>query len=143
MIPFRVHEGQASLLQLRSKHLNHFKRTDTDQYEGLTQMINIALMNWQIRAALNERIKELTCLYNIVQLSDQPDLSLDEILQGAVEFLPPAWQYPDVASARIIFDDKSFSLPGFKDSKYKQSDDIVVKGKTRGIVEINYSEEMP
>lgn len=143
LIPFRVHEGQAGLLQLRSKHLNHFKRTDADHYEGLTQMISIALMNWQIRAALNERIKELTCLYNIVQLSDQPDLSLDEILQGAVEFLPPAWQYPDVASARIIFDDKSFSLPGFKDSKHKQSDDIVVKGKTRGIVEVNYSEEMP
>jgi len=143
LIPFRVHEGQAGLLQLRSKHLNHFKRTDADHYEGLTQMISIALMNWQIRAALDERIKELTCLYNIVQLSDQPDLPLDEILQGAVEFLPPAWQYPDVAFAQIIFDDKSFSLPGFKDSKHKQSDDIVVKGKTRGIVEVNYSEEMP
>ncbi|MBN2124193.1 MAG: PAS domain-containing sensor histidine kinase [Deltaproteobacteria bacterium] len=106
-------------------------------------MISIALMNWQIRAALNERIKELTCLYQMGQLSDQPHLSLDEILQGAVGFLPPAWQYPDVASARIVFDDKTFALPGFMETQDKQSAPIVVKGTTRGIVEVVYTEQMP
>jgi two-component system NtrC family sensor kinase len=143
LVPFSVREGQAGLLQLRSAHVNHFKMMDADHYEGITQMISIALMNWQIRSALNERIKELTCLYNLVQLSDRPDLSLDEILQGAVEYLPPAWQYPDVASARIIFDDNTFSLPGFKEGKHRQTAGIVVRGKTRGTVEVDYSEEMP
>ena len=48
-------------------------------------------------AALAERIKELTCLYGIAQVAAQPGISLEEIIQGIVELLPPAWQYPETA----------------------------------------------
>lgn len=142
LIPFRRDGGKANLLQLKKMTPDHFKRTDADHYESISRMIGIALMNWQIHAALNERIKELTCLYNLMQLSDQPELKLNEILKGAVELLPPAWQYPEVASARIVFDDEVFALPGFENSKHKQSADILVKGKPRGIVEVGYTEVM-
>jgi len=38
--------------------------------------------------ALRERVKELTCLYAISQIAGQPDISLNEILQGIVDLLP-------------------------------------------------------
>ena len=44
-------------------------------------------------AALRERVKELTCLYSLAQLVERSGISVAEILQGAVELLPPAWQY--------------------------------------------------
>jgi hypothetical protein len=55
-------------------------------------------------AALRERVKELTCLYGIAQMAGNPDTSLEEVLRGIAELLPPAWQYPDISSARITID---------------------------------------
>ena len=46
---------------------------------------------------LNERVKELTCLLGISRLLDEEDLSLDELLQRAVDLVPPAMRYPDIA----------------------------------------------
>ena len=58
-------------------------------------------------AALRERVKELTCLYGIAQIAGQPGASLNEILQGIAELLPPAWQYPEITFAKITFDGES------------------------------------
>ncbi len=43
---------------------------------------------------LAERDKELNCLYAISNLVEKPDISLGEILQGIVDLIPPACQYP-------------------------------------------------
>ncbi len=51
-------------------------------------------LSYSSKAALTERVKELTCLYGIAPIARQPDISLEEIIQGIVELLPPAWQYP-------------------------------------------------
>jgi hypothetical protein len=57
---------------------------------------------------LDERVKELNCLYGISNLVDKPDISLEEILQGAVDLIPPSWQYPAITCSRIILESKEF-----------------------------------
>ena len=94
-------------------------------------------------AALRERVKELTCLYGIAQIAGQPGVSLDEILQGIVELLPPAWQYPEITSARITFDGASYTSPEPCDSPHKQTADIIINGVSRGTIEMIYSEQRP
>jgi two-component system NtrC family sensor kinase len=74
---------------------------------------------------------------------EHPQTSLDEVLRSVVEALPPAWQYPDIASARIIFDQRIFVAPNFKGSGYIQKADLMVQGKWRGSVEVKYSREKP
>jgi len=54
-------------------------------------------------------VKELTCLYGIAQLARQPDKPLEGILQGIVELLPGAWQYPESAAAQLTFRQKSYA----------------------------------
>jgi len=93
------------------------------------------------QAALIERVKELTCLYGIAQIAGQPDISLEEIIQGIVELLPPAWQYPEIAFARIILDGISYTTQGFRECRWKQTTEIVVDGVSRGVVELVYAEE--
>ena len=44
---------------------------------------------------LQERAKELNCLYRVDELLNQPELPLERILRGIVEILPPGWQYPN------------------------------------------------
>ncbi len=95
------------------------------------------------KAALIERVKELTCLYGIAQIAGQPDISLEEIIQGIVELLPPAWQYPEIAFARIILDGISYTTEGFRECRQKQTAEIIVGGVPRGVVELVYAEEKP
>jgi signal transduction histidine kinase len=95
------------------------------------------------KVALRERIKELTCLYDIAQIASQPDKSLEEIIQGIVELLPPAWQYPQIAFARIILDGTSYTTQGFRECQRKQTAEIIVGGVSRGVVELVYVEEKP
>lgn len=92
-------------------------------------------------AALAERVKELTCLYGIAQVAAQPGISLEEIIGGIVELLPPAWQYPETAFARIILDGLSYTTEGFGECGQKQTAEIIVDGMPRGVVEVVYLEE--
>ena len=86
-------------------------------------------------------MKELTCLYGIARLVAQPGISLEEVLQGIVELLPPPWLYPEIASSRIILDGHFYSTPDFQESPYRQAADIVVNEERRGSVEVVYREE--
>ena len=92
---------------------------------------------------LGKRIKELNCLYGISHLFEKPNISLEEILQGTVDIIPPAWQYPEITAARIILEDQSFETTNFKETRWKQTSDIIVRGNRIGTVEVYYLAEKP
>jgi signal transduction histidine kinase len=95
------------------------------------------------QAALVERVKELTCLHGIARAVGRYDADLSAILQEVVGLLPPAWQHPDVAYARIVLDGRTYPTPGFPEPHAVQSADIVVRGQKRGQVEVAYAEPRP
>jgi DNA-binding CsgD family transcriptional regulator len=97
----------------------------------------------RIEHALRERVKELRCLYGIAKLVERYEPSLESLLQGAVDLLPPSWQYPEVTCARIIFEEKHYKSSGFQETGYKQSADIILVGKKTGVVEVYYTKKMP
>jgi signal transduction histidine kinase len=90
------------------------------------------------RAKLRERVKELTCLYGIAQTASNPDLPFECKLTDIVRMLPPAWQYPGRACARISIDGQVFQSPGFRDGEHRQTAAICITGRNRGTVEIHY-----
>jgi len=91
--------------------------------------------------ALHERVKELSCLYCINQILETYGGSPHEVFRQIVELIPPAWQYPEVASARIVLDGRQYETPGFREGHQRQAADVILGGKSRGIVEVVYSEE--
>jgi len=91
--------------------------------------------------ALCERVKELSCLYQISRVSARSIGSPDEVFQGIVELIPPAWQYPEIASARITLDGKQYQTAGFKEAARRQASEVVVGGERRGVVEVVYAED--
>ena len=90
-----------------------------------------------------ERVKELNCLYEISRLIERPGFSLAEILQGIVELIPPAWQYPEITHARIIVEDQEFKTENFRETRWGLNSEINAYGKVIGSVGVYYSEEMP
>ena len=88
-------------------------------------------------------MKELTCLYGIARIVEQPALAIADVLQRIVGLLPSAWQYPDITAAAISFDGSRQANPGFRSDAQRQSASIVVRGESRGVVEVVYLEEKP
>jgi hypothetical protein len=95
----------------------------------------------QVSHSLGERIKELNCLYSISKLRERTDFSLEDILQAIVDLIPPAWQYPEITCARIIFDGYEFTTTNYKSSKWKLTRDIKVYSERVGTLEVCYLEE--
>lgn len=92
---------------------------------------------------LKERVKELNCLYSISNLVEKQDASLEEVLQGTVDVLPPAWQYPQVTCARIVLGDKTFMTGNFVETPWSQVQPILLRGKKAGFLQVCYLEEGP
>jgi len=89
---------------------------------------------------LGERVKELNCLYEMARLSQQPDVSLERLIQGTVDLIPPAWPFPDITCARIVLGGQDFATGDFKETPWKLDRDIVVRGKKVGALEVYYRE---
>ncbi|BCR04881.1 hypothetical protein DESUT3_19500 [Desulfuromonas versatilis] len=91
---------------------------------------------------LRERIKELDCLYSLVKLIEQNEDSIEKILQGVVDLLPGSWQFPEIASARIVYKERTFQSSNFKSTQWNQKAAIVIAGRQEGLVEVHYLKKM-
>jgi GAF domain-containing protein len=143
LIPFPVDDRTKAILQLCSRRIDFFAKNDIQFHEAVAETLGVALAHQAAQWALGERVKELTCLYRIGKATQDIGRPADELLKDVVELLPPGWQYPEIASARIAFDGRVFAAAGFRDYPWIQSADIVLGGILRGRVEVAYSEEKP
>lgn len=96
-----------------------------------------------VEQSMHEREKELNCLYNVANLMIDHEKSLEEIFNGMVGYLPPSWQYPDIACARITFRGQEYVSAGFKPSRWKQSANIFNGRQKVGCIEVYYQKKRP
>ena len=94
---------------------------------------------WIRTHGLDERVKVLTALYTISKLFKKPGISLEDIFQGAVEIIPPSWQYSEITCSRIIQNENEYKTEIFEKTNWKQSQEIVVTNKKTGILEVYIS----
>ncbi len=92
---------------------------------------------------LQERAKELGCLYKIEEALSSHDESLETICRKIIEAIPPGWQYPSVCVAKIRVDDKTFTSPNFVETAWVQTADITIGNSKIGSVRVYYTEECP
>lgn len=92
-------------------------------------------------SALQERAKELTCLYRVGDILGHKDARTDTALQNVAEVLPAGWQHPEVCRARIVFRDRTFDSPGYAPSPWFQSEPLTIDEEAVGEVIVAYAEE--
>ncbi len=91
---------------------------------------------------LQERAKELSCLYRIEELL-KPEANLDDVCKGIIEAIPPGWQYPEICQAKITLGSNSFHSDNFRESRWVQTANIQVFDQVVGTVSVYYLQEMP
>ncbi|MBD3232850.1 MAG: pyruvate, phosphate dikinase [candidate division Zixibacteria bacterium] len=92
---------------------------------------------------LQERAKELRCLYRIEEIINKTDVTIDEVCQGIAEAIPPGWQYPQVCEAKIEYEGKVYRSSEFEESPWFQSTKLIVQDKEVGEIKVLYTVEMP
>lgn len=92
---------------------------------------------------LEERIKELTVLYEFSRFSVEPNKTLTEIIHKCIELIPNSYQYPEITCVRINYEENSYRSTIFHETPWVQATPIEVLGKSVGLIEVYYMEEKP
>jgi PAS domain S-box-containing protein len=92
---------------------------------------------------LNERNKELNCLFSISRLIGDPELNVDDIMTGAIRFLTKAFQFPDKVCGAITLSENTYASSPFQPSEHHLSQDILVKNRKLGSIDIYSAPDTP
>ena len=92
---------------------------------------------------LQERIKEINCLYGISKVLEQTGLSLEATFQQVVELIPDSWQFPDITCAQLLINDQSFRTDNYKNTFWKQQAEVTSYGDPVGVLTVCYLEKRP
>jgi len=93
--------------------------------------------------ALQERAKELSCLYRVEEQLRDTERPLDEVLLGVLEAIPPGWQHPGACQARVKLRGRSWTSPEYVETPWELSAPIVLAGRRVGAVTAAYTQEFP
>ncbi len=97
----------------------------------------------KLLTSLQERAKELNCLYRIEETLSTPDASIADVAPEIVKAIPPGWQYPDICEAKLIIDNIEYKSAEFDETDWAQHCDITVQDIIVGSIHVYYLEEMP
>jgi len=92
---------------------------------------------------LQERAKELHCLYRVHAICARAEAPLDEVFREVAAVLPAGWEYPAQTRVRIVVGTVAFASAEAEPTPWVQSAPIRVRGEEVGRIEVGYSEPFP
>ncbi len=126
-------------IDLYSRREGFFHPAKRELYEDIALTLGSAVAYMHAQFAQRERVKELSCLYQIAQVSVDRDQPIDQLLGGVVAILPPALQHTDIAAACITVDEHRYFTDGFEGIQEQLSARILIAGVHRGNVVVGYT----
>jgi len=97
----------------------------------------------QILQTLQERAKELNCLYQVDEILSRRNQPTAEVYRQIARAVPPGWQFPDMCRCRIVMADEVYEPDGFTETPWCMKADIVAEGQGIGEIAVAYTEEKP
>ncbi len=141
--PFIYSNERVGLIHIKNLEPEVFSSLGTTMFEEFSQTLSVILINQYTQALLLERVKELDFLYKMSNITKQKAISLDKLISQIIELIPPAWQYPEITTARITLNNKNYPNTHFDKYEHKLVSDIIVDNEKCGIIEVCYTEKCP
>lgn len=92
---------------------------------------------------LEERAKELNCIYSIEDFLNDSALSTDDKFRSVVKAISSGFQFPELTRTRIALGNKVFENDDFSESRFSIKSDIVVNDVKAGSITVYYTKETP
>lgn len=93
-----------------------------------------------ISTGLDEKVKELECLYQISEIIGE-NHPIEDTLKRIANSIISTWQYLDLTGVRIVMGEMHVRSDRFTETGVRLSQNIVVNGWHAGFIEVCYSEE--
>jgi len=93
--------------------------------------------------SLQERAKELDCLYRIDEILAQYSEACDEVFNKIVGAIPPGWQFPESCSSALTIFGRTYGWEGVRGSRWTQTAPVKVRSEIFGEISVCYTEEQP
>ncbi len=87
---------------------------------------------------LEERAKELNCLYKIEESLNNSKITLDEAIRLVIDSIPPGWQFPDITRIKIDYKGNIYTNDDFKESDWFQKSEIKINDEVVGHITVYY-----
>lgn len=97
----------------------------------------------ELTANLNQKIKQLNCMYDISDISGVPGITFEEIIQKSIEIIPVGLKYSHDVGVQIVFDNKEYTSKNFRETPWEYTVPIKVQKKKLGFIRVVYLEEKP
>ncbi len=92
---------------------------------------------------LRERAKELTCLYQVQDVTGDPDRTARRGVPRTGRGHPAGWQHPDACWAKITVESAVYEPPSVTETPWVLRAPVVVMGKPVGAIEVFYEAYFP
>jgi len=90
----------------------------------------------QALKALNKRMKEITCLFDINEAIKNPRVNVKEVMEMITRAIPKGWQNPERTNVKIVLDGREYESENYKESEEWIEEKIIVDGNQRGKVQV-------
>ena len=74
---------------------------------------------------LQERAKELNCLYTIEDSLNRSEISLRQAFHTVINSVPPAFQFPKNCKTKLVYGDIVYQTSDFEETKWFIKSDIL------------------
>lgn len=91
---------------------------------------------------LNERAKELKCLYQISEALKDDNAEIISIFNKVLDAIPPGYQHPTICEARIIFEGNEYAALDFLETEWIQKAELVIDNHVAGEIHVCYSQDI-
>jgi len=92
---------------------------------------------------LAERVKELQCLYSVMQELNTRERPLEEMLRSIVSLVGSGWQFPELTRTRVTVGNSVATSSDFVETPWGITADVTPRGEIIGSVEVFYCEHPP
>lgn len=90
--------------------------------------------------SLQERTKELNCLYLVEEILNDYSENFDSIFNKILAILPQGFQYPEICVVKLVIEGKSYISTNFAETEWKLNSEIKEQEITIGSLNIYYTE---
>lgn len=95
------------------------------------------------RRMLKERLKERICSQNVFQITADPSISIEKVLENVILVIRAGWQYPELTQVRIKWNKQLFQTPGFIETPWKQIEDGHLDAGDKIRITVSYTKACP
>jgi signal transduction histidine kinase len=132
---WKNHEADLIHLESVNKQLFFFPVGENSDRQMIISTNEQIIHTSKVEMDLEERVKELECLYSVSSVFESPE-NIELAIQRSVPRIRSGLQFPEKSAVSIVFDKRHYGDKECTEIKSFLKKDIVVNDKTRGRIQV-------